>query len=767
MNIAKVGVMIAALSFCLNPMRAYSCGPFFDETVFSYQYHPDLPLKFFADGKLGVIEPSFARSYLFAAYRDLSGKPLTDAEQKSIIKVWETRMTNADAVVGYAGAGMENWLKERNKLPGIKKIDMISSDRPVSQTDGDTANTYLNCPDDAFKNATTILQQKISKFGANSAAVKDWVGAQDQVFSHCAGPSFKWEAKKYEAEPPFPSPATASADATTRADRAYQIAAAHFYAQKFDQAAQEFDAIAKDESSPYRDIAPYLAARCMLRKGTLAPKYDIGALQHAQQRLKNIIDDSKTSASIREAANKLLTFIAIRETPEATLKAIAHKIANGGANEAFGQDVIDYTCMLDKYFDWSVDNESNESPKLSQIPAAAQSDLTEWITLVQTTDAQAEEAAFKKWNNSKTPLWLIPAIMHAKAGGKNSAALIESALTVPASSSAYLTVRYYAVKLLVESKDYARAKKTIDEALALKDNPPSTVNLFLDQKIKLAKSIAEFWPDAVRFSAGAMNDSMGLETPDDLDKAEARNSWYVGPSAFSPSAANVMNQSMPLSILANAVWSNWAVAQKRDFLQAVWTRAILLNDDKVIAQITPLLAAQNPLLAKLLNEYKAATNPDQKRFLSTYILLIDPAMRPYVTPGTARQAAFNKIDDFQDNWWCSTGPSTSDDGDTPQKPVKVKADFLTPAQLAQAAAEDKKLKAAGSGSTYLLTELLAYAKKPGAKDKRLPEALYHAIRSPKFACTDKNTSALSKTAFQLMHKQYPHDPWTAKTQYWY
>ncbi|MFN8552103.1 MAG: hypothetical protein U0103_11480 [Candidatus Obscuribacterales bacterium] len=99
--------------------------------------------------------------------------------------------------------------------------------------------------------------------------------------------------------------------------------------------------------------------------------------------------------------------------------------------------------------------------------------------------------------------------------------------------------------------------------------------------------------------------------------------------------------------------------------------------------------------------------------------------------------------------------------------MKIKADFLTPAQLAQAAAEDKKLKAAGSGSTYLLTELLTYAKKPGAKDKRLPEALYHAIRSPKFACTDKNTSALSKTAFQLMHKQYPHDPWTAKTQYWY
>ncbi|MFN8552105.1 MAG: hypothetical protein U0103_11490 [Candidatus Obscuribacterales bacterium] len=65
--------------------------------------------------------------------------------------------------------------------------------------------------------------------------------------------------------------------------------------------------------------------------------------------------------------------------------------------------------------------------------------------------------------------------MHAKAGGKNSAALIESALAVPAGSSAYLTVRYYAVKLLVESKIMPMPKKRSDEeVLALKRQP--TIN---------------------------------------------------------------------------------------------------------------------------------------------------------------------------------------------------------------------------------------------------------------------------------------------------
>ncbi|CAN5654686.1 hypothetical protein BH10CYA1_BH10CYA1_15330 [soil metagenome] len=768
MKIVKIGMTIAALSLCLSPYKAYCCGPFFDETVFSYQFHPDIPLKFFADGKLGVLEPSFARSYLFSAYRELSGKPLTTIEQTSIVKFWETRMTNGDALVGDSNLAVDRWLAERNKIPGFKKIDRISADRSPSLSEDDTNISYLNCPEDAFNSATTTLKEKVTKYGASSKAVKDWVAAQDDVFNHCPSPNYKWETKKYDPEPPYPASAPANADAATKADRSYQIAAANFYGQKFDQAAQEFDAIAKDESSPYHSIAPYLAARCMVRKGSLPKKYDISALQNAQQRLKLVLDDTKTSTEIRDSAKNLLNFIAIRQTPDQTLKELSNKLTSGGANNNFGQDLTDYTYMLDKFFGWNVDNDTQDPVKLSQVPKSGQTELTEWITLVQSVESTAEQLAVHKWNETRSPLWLVPAIMHAKVTDKDSAALIDAALNVPASSSAFLTVRYYALKLLVQSKDNARAHKVISEVLANKNLPPSSMNLFLDQKAKLATTLSGYWPDAVRVSSGAINDSAGVETPDDFDQAEARTSWYVGPSAFSPAAANVINEFIPLNVLTTASWNNWALAQRRDFLQAVWTRAVLLNDDKVVAQVTPLLAAQNPLLTKLLNEYKTVTNPDQKRFLSIYILLMDPAMRPYITPGTLRQAEFNKIEDYQDNWWCATGaPNKDKDSDPAKKMAKFKPAFLNAAQLAQAAAEDQRLIAVGSGSTYLLTELIAYTKKAGAKDKRLPEALYHAIRSPKFACTDKTTSVLSKTAFQILHKEFPHNPWTDKTQYWY
>src|SRR5439155_1431526 len=54
-----------------------------------------------------------------------------------------------------------------------------------------TGNSYymafVNCNDDAFVNAAKTLEDRIRRAGAQSAAVKDWVAAQDQVFANCSG----------------------------------------------------------------------------------------------------------------------------------------------------------------------------------------------------------------------------------------------------------------------------------------------------------------------------------------------------------------------------------------------------------------------------------------------------------------------------------------------------------------------------------------------------------------------------------------------------
>lgn len=54
-----------------------------------------------------------------------------------------------------------------------------------------------------------------------------------------------------------------------RADRTYQTAAADFYARNFDETARLFGGIAKDTASPWRQVAPLLLARSLIRKATL------------------------------------------------------------------------------------------------------------------------------------------------------------------------------------------------------------------------------------------------------------------------------------------------------------------------------------------------------------------------------------------------------------------------------------------------------------------------------------------------------------------
>jgi len=49
----------------------------------------------------------------------------------------------------------------------------------------------------------------------------------------------------------------------------------------------------------------------------------------------------------------------------------------------------------------------------------------------------------------------------------------------------------------------------------------------------------------------------------------------------------------------------------------------------------------------------------------------------------------------------------------------------------------------------------------------VPEALYLAVRSTRYGCTDKETGRLSKTAFELLHSRYPDSEWAKKTKFWF
>src|SRR6266404_1305246 len=76
--------------FCVAPvLQSCSDGP---EPFSDYSSHPDVPLAKFAAGRLGIVQPAFARSYLVVAYRYASGVPLSKDEQFGVFAVWNNRI---------------------------------------------------------------------------------------------------------------------------------------------------------------------------------------------------------------------------------------------------------------------------------------------------------------------------------------------------------------------------------------------------------------------------------------------------------------------------------------------------------------------------------------------------------------------------------------------------------------------------------------------------------------------------------------------------
>src|SRR6267143_2495160 len=315
--------LMVSVSF-IWPRRAQACGPFFTDAIFVYSKHPDLPFENFAVGKLGVLQTKWARSYLVAVYHNLAGNGLIPNDARDIKALWNDRLNNAWE--SHDDAWIKKWTEARKAVPGLAAPPEIKAYR--NREKPHEYESYLNCQQDAFENAEATLNARIKRFSAESAAVRDWVGAQDKVFANCG------QGKQ------VPEAAGADPDSLVRADRAYQIAAANFYATNFDEARQQFDSIAQDKSSPWRDKTGYLAARSLLRKGSLADKGEDGrpALAEAETRLSAVLKDSSLATS-HHAAKRLLNLVRLRLHPEETLHEIAHALMKKDASPDFNQDV--------------------------------------------------------------------------------------------------------------------------------------------------------------------------------------------------------------------------------------------------------------------------------------------------------------------------------------------------------------------------------------------------------------------------------------------
>lgn len=799
-RITRIALMMLIAAAFLVPLLVEACGPDFSPPIFTYNNFPGVPLQAYARGKLDLLEPGFYHIYLFAAYRNLSGKPLGKVEIGAMRTVlaesgyWNTPEEEQSAAPSVQPVNwMQRWKEDHEKVLGSSVQRDIAYDYdPIGisrqeRKDGQYI-AYYNCLSGAFQSAVGILNRRIAQFGPESPYVKQWLAAQDQVFANCPG-SYTYPPRP--AVVAIPAPAPASAPAVIREDRAYQIAAAHFYAEDFEQARTEFAAIAKDHSSPYRKIAPYLVARALVREGTLTPgmgTVNAKALGRAERQLQSILADRNLS-EIHHAARGLLEFVRIRLYPREREKELVAAIGGDKPNPDFRQNLIDYLWLLDR-FETAGGLHVAPAPAAAQHPAGAEisleasarpghADMTDWILTFQKSGPEAYRHSLARWRRTHLVAWLVAAISKVHPSDAAAGHLEAAALKVAPESPAYVTVAFHRLRLLAESGHAAQARAGLDRFLS---NPalgltPSTRNQFLALRSTVSTSLADWLHFAARVPVGY----------GDITTVQGQQG---NPQAFFDTDASVvLTEKLPLRLLVQAARSATLPALLRKQIAiAAWTRAILLHNTPIAREMTPVLAALAPELKSQLVAYSSAKYSAARRFAAAFLILHFPAMRPFIEVGEFRvnyrgTVKLSHIDPFRDNWWCLLGPPPKNaqwqlnyytmytkltpplrqiypDGKVPSPA------FLNGSERAFAAKEWSALQSIPAAPTWLGRETLAWAK-AHPNDRRVPEALHLVVRSTRYGCLDTDSGTYSRRAFTLLHRRYPRSPWTRKTPYWF
>jgi hypothetical protein len=745
------GLLMAfgTLIFLVTPSAIYSCGPFLESAIFSFEDRPDEPAENFAASKLGIIRPGFRQAYLVVAYRYLAGLKLTDEQQKAALDIWNRNLVPENAAGDDAIA---RWSEARNKIPSlppapaISPYAVVSKDQPYFQ--------YLNCPNDAFQSAIKTLEVRAAQFGLASADLREWASGQDQVFANCGG-----EAHAI--------PVSLNSDnALLRADRTYQIAAAHFYARDFDEAVAQFDAIAKDRSSPWSGISSYLAARALVRKANLVHKetaqFDHAALSEAQRRLETIVADPQ-AGSVHEAAVKLLDLVRFRTEPEKRVVELDRVILQADLGTNFKQNFWDYLLLLSH-------GEQGEDPSdwlqtfhgMRSNYAAASREL-------------AAKHAVAQWQETKSLPWLIAALAGSDSHTPSLQSLLGAAIEVPGSSPGYLTVRYYALRLMTATGQSDAARRELDNLLKSSDLPLASRNLLNEERLKITTSLEDFLQHAPE---APVPSEVDMNTGEEIPRSSYED--YPSDPLFNRYAAEVLVKRLPLSVLLQAAESSALPEHlRREVARSAWARSILVDDLDSASELQGVLQEVDVPLWKTMEPFRSATSATERHLVAVLIILDNPGLKPSVRESSLRRTTLGELDNYRDNWWCANmngGPNWGQSYEGYNQDFNLKfvdrdPDFpfplwLTAPERSEARSQWQKLSAIGTAPNYLTGEVLAYAVHH-PEDPLVPQALHLAVRSTRFGCTNIETTKLSKAAFDFLHAHYPQSEWSAKTKYYY
>jgi len=382
-----------------------------------------------------------------------------------------------------------------------------------------------------------------------------------------------------------------------------------------------------------------------------------------------------------------------------------------------------------------------------------------------------------KWEKEKSLPWLVAALAASDLHTEDIHPLLKAADAIPNSSAGYLTVRYYALRLMIASGKSDAARSELDRLLKRKESdlPLGSRNLLNEERLKLTTSLEDLVQHAPETPVPSEVD---FNTGEEVAADSTEN--QPGQPLFNRYAAETFVKRLPLAVMIQAAES--AVLPKplrREVARTAWVRSVLIDDLSSADKLQPVLQDLDTPLWRAMESFRSTTNNAKKHFVGLFVILNNPGTKPSVRESSLRRATLGELDEYRDNWWCTDMGFIANWGQSYEsynKDVNLKfvdrdPDFpfpawLTEAQKASARAEWGKLSKVGTAPNYLAEQVIAYANEHG-EDPLVPQALHLVVRSTRFGCTNAETSRFSKAAFDFLHEHYPHSEWAGKTRYYY
>jgi len=820
---------LPALGAILFAIPASSCGPDFPFAVFVLPHGPGGNYLAYAQGNLGILQPGYRTRSLVIAFNYITHHPLAPVQQQQAVAVdhqfLDSWQANEAAKQSAPPSGFHTWISTRATVGPIDGY-MPNADLEVNRsTTGDSYEDFTNCLDNAFATAAHNLSALSRSYGPHDLSVIEWTRGQDAVFSNCGdGKPRQFFGPGQPPPPPLPPHLPALLPASTplwlQQDRAYQIAAARFYALDFNAAITGFRAIAVDQASPWSVVSRYLIARSLIRQSTVADTHRsdangtpaeraaaksgfLSTLTQAQKELLAMRANPRMD-SMQNDIDNLLDYVDLRLQPDAQAVVLAQRLQNPETRN-FGQSLIDLT--------WLRTNQSDpEKPAPPHGPEDDAAGMIAWIDDINNLDqtptsfdghhlphtdadvAQATADILRHWQTTHSTVWLVAALMSAHPADAATPDLIRAAAAVPPSDPAYVTVTYHRLRLL------PRDSATRDQLLAVlptikQHENTSTLNQFIALDSASALTLDAWLATTGRTPA---SESSFMNQGEDVIPASTTDvcGTKITPGTtklFDADAANAFNRDMPLRLLAASAESSALPENLRyQVAQAALVRAILLDQPSVARSMTPLLVHCRPAWAPLLAAYNDSTTANDRKLNGLLALMRFASTEPSVRYGEERRNAFATYDEYRQNWWCTTVPQpygTVDDipqynsyRKPPQTPL-AKPLFLTTVDTSEAATEVAALERIPSASQYFATQALSWWKLHPT-DPHTPDLLGEANRVLRNSCrtelpydskTNKETgdpkdpnltTNLAHALFDALHKDYPQSTWTKQYKSW-